>query len=152
MYFCRWRPIQKTHAQPNLRTNSCKSLQSRTGIVTAKVSRWLSRSAMFAVSRSYCVCKFIQMSVGISMAFSKATATFSDTLRLPLMVSLRTEALIPVSAAKFPISLPFSSKQSKKLKISGTYCAISITYRCYRATKFPGKGTEFIQQNIQFPA
>ena len=31
--------FQKTHTQPNLRTNSCKRLRSRTGIVTANVSR-----------------------------------------------------------------------------------------------------------------
>ena len=41
---------------------------------------------------------FIQMSAGMSRAFSKAMATLSDTLRLPLIVSLSTEAFIPVSA------------------------------------------------------
>ena len=54
---------------------------------------------MLAVSRSYCVCIFIQTSAGTPNTFSSATATFNDTERLPLIVSLKTDALMPVSAA-----------------------------------------------------
>ena len=34
-------PIQNTHAQPNLRTSSCKRLRSRTGIVNTEDSLYI---------------------------------------------------------------------------------------------------------------
>ena len=52
--FCYWGRLitQNTQAQPNLRTNSCRRLRSRIGIVTATVSCWLSSTVD---SNSYCV-------------------------------------------------------------------------------------------------
>ena len=93
VFYC-FKANQNTHAQPNLRTSSLRRLRSLIGIVSDTVSCFSSRFAMLALSRSYCVCMFIHTSAGISRAFSKATATLSDTLRLPLMVSLSTEVLM----------------------------------------------------------
>ena len=89
------------HAQPNFRTISLRRFLSCTGMVTGIVSFRPSRSAMPAVSRLYCVRRFIHISAGIPRAFSSATAIFIETERLPEMVSLITDALMPVISASF---------------------------------------------------
>ena len=70
-------------AHPNFLDNSQINALSADGIVMVIVSDSMFLFRILAASKSYCVCRLIQIRAGMPRAFSRALATPMDIGRFP---------------------------------------------------------------------